>query len=160
MKVLKWYFIGVVIMVTTVFADSYYETIPVDRTEPVYKTVTISDPHRECWDETVETGSSNGIVGSVLGGATGGILGHQVGGGRGKDVATVAGAIVGTIVGNNLADNSPEYKTVTKCKTVYDSHTEERKTGYYNYFTYNSRIFKRFSKYPLHEVKVRISISY
>ena len=151
-----------VVSIVSVYAQSYsyYETVPVYNSEPIYKNVVISTPHRECWEETVKVGDNDKVVGGVIGGAAGGILGHQVGGGHGKDVATVAGAIIGTIVGSNMADDRPEYKTVTKCKTVYDSHTERKKVGYKNYFEYNGKtMYKIFSR-PLSVVRVKVTISY
>jgi uncharacterized protein YcfJ len=139
---------------------TYYEYVPVINFEPEYREVTISTPHQECWEETVRTEDSDKVVGGVLGGTAGGILGHQVGGGRGKDVATVAGAIIGTIVGSNMADDGPNYKTVQRCRTVYDRRTERRKVGYKNYFEYNGKMLYKISKRPLNEVRVRVTISY
>lgn len=139
---------------------SYYETVPVYKSEPVYREVTISTPHKECWEEEVPTNSSDETIGSVIGGVAGGVLGHQVGGGHGKDVATVAGAIIGTIVGSRIANDGTRYEKVRKCRTVYDRHREQRKVGYNNYFDYNGKTLRKFSSRKLYEVRVRVSISY
>jgi uncharacterized protein YcfJ len=128
--------------------------------EGIWRDITISTPHQECWDKEQQVGSNNKVVGNVLGGTAGGVLGHQVCGGTGKTVATVAGAIIGTIVGGNLADDGSRYQTVRKCRTINDSSTERRLSRYKNYFQYNGEMLYKVSTRKLHEVRVRVSISY
>ena len=154
--------LGLFLFVSVAWARSYsyYETVPVFKSEPVYRNVTISTPHQECWEEEVPVNSDDKTVGSVIGGVAGGILGHQVGSGSGKDVATVAGAIIGTIVGSRLADDGTRYERVRKCRTIYDSHREQKLVGYNNYFTYNGKTLVKFSPRKLYEVRVRVTISY
>ena len=139
---------------------SYYETVTVFKSESVYREVTISTPHQECWEEEIPVGDEDKTAGAVIGGVAGGILGHQVGGGSGKDVATVAGAIIGTIVGSRLADDGTRYERVRKCRTIYDSHREKKLVGYNNYFEYNGKTLVKFSSRKLYEVRVRVTISY
>ena len=127
------FLVGLVLVFScSVFARtySYYETVTVYKSEPVYKEVTISTSHQECWEEEISVEDPDKVPGGIIGRIAGGVLGHQIGGGRGKDVATVAGAIIGTIVGSRIADDGTRYQTVRKCRTIYDSHREQRLVGY------------------------------
>lgn len=58
--------------------------------------------------------SSNGLVGTLIGGAAGGLLGHQVGGGRGNTVATIGGAVLGAVAGNQI-----DKRATTNSQTTY-----------------------------------------
>jgi uncharacterized protein YcfJ len=138
---------------------SYYEIVPVYRSEPMYKEVTISIPHRQCWTEEVPVNDSS-TAGSLIGGIAGGILGHQVGGGSGKDVATVAGAIIGTIIGSKMGSDGRKYDVVRRCKTVYDHRRELQLVGYKNYFEYNGKTLVKIADRKLHEVRVKVTVSY
>ena len=157
---IKVVMVAMLSMVAWADSYSYYETVPVWNSEPIYRDITIRVPHQECWTETVQVDKNNKTMGGILGGTAGGILGHQIGGGTGKDVATVAGAIIGTIVGTNIADDGTEYKTIQKCRTVYETSKERRKVGYRNYFEYNGKSLTKISKHKLHEVRVRVTVSY
>ncbi|NPA74269.1 MAG: glycine zipper 2TM domain-containing protein [Epsilonproteobacteria bacterium] len=146
------------------FADS----IPVVKSEPVYKVVTKRTPYQECWDEQVPVSSANnndGTLGALIGGVAGGILGHQVGGGHGKDVATVGGAIIGTLVGKNLADkNNPNstvtYTTQRKCVTKYNETEEEKFIGYKNVGNYKGKTIIKYSDKPLKNIRLFVTINY
>lgn len=58
--------------------------------------------------------SSNGLVGTLIGGAAGGLLGHQVGGGRGNTAATIGGAVLGAVAGNQI-----DKRATTSSQTTY-----------------------------------------
>jgi uncharacterized protein YcfJ len=83
--------------------------------------VTVERPRQECWNEQVATNNrSSNITGAVIGGVAGGIIGNQVGDGNGKTVATAVGAATGAVVGDRMANNSPSYQTVQRCRTVME----------------------------------------
>ena len=98
--------------------------------EPV--TETRKTPREVCSDvvvnEQAPVKDPNRIAGTAAGAIAGGLLGSQIGGGTGRTVATVAGAAAGGYAGNQIQKGMQEKDTVsrteTRCKTVYDSHTD------------------------------------
>ena len=147
---------------------NFSDSIPVIKSEPVYKTVTKRTPYQECWDEQVPVssgGSGDGTVGALIGGVAGGILGHQVGGGSGKTAATVGGAIIGTLVGKNLASKgnsqaTTTYQTQRKCVTKYNETEEEKFIGYKNIGNYKGKTIIKYSNHPLRRIRLYVSVSY
>ena len=147
---------------------NFSDSIPVIKSEPVYKTVTKRTPYQECWDEQVPVSSSSSgdeTVGALIGGVAGGILGHQVGGGSGKTAATVGGAIIGTLVGKNLASrgnsgSTTTYQTQRKCVTKYNETEEEKFIGYKNIGNYKGKTIIKYSDHPLQRIKLFVSVSY
>lgn len=112
---------------------------------PIYRTVRVEEPRRECWDERVvyedrrsqDYWFDNGVAGGVVGAIAGGIAGHQFGKGRGKDAATVLGAVIGAGVGQRVAVQNtrrdPGYQRVgyeERCQTVTKYRTEQRIDAY------------------------------
>ncbi len=87
--------------------NSEYDFARVVNVEPLRRQVRVSEPVRECWQETSYASerpfSSNHVGGTLLGGAIGTVIGNQIGHGRGKDVARVAGAMVGGAIGHNVS---------------------------------------------------------
>src|SRR5262245_18220158 len=85
--------------------DGEYDFAPVVHVEPLRRQVRVSEPVRECWQETSYASdgpfSSNHVGATLLGSAIGIALGNQVGHGRGKDVARVAGAVIGGAIAHN-----------------------------------------------------------
>jgi len=68
-----------------------YDYAEVIRVEPLHRQVRVSEPVRECWQETSDASegpfSYNHVGGTLLGSAIGTVVGNQIGHGRGKDVA-------------------------------------------------------------------------
>lgn len=130
--------------------------------QPIYRSVRIEEPRRECWDERVvynddrrdgrgEPWMNNGTGGAIVGAVIGGVGGHQFGKGRGKDAATVLGAIIGAGVGQRVAlENSrprerrESYERVgyeEVCKTVVEHRIEQRVEGYDVAYRYGGRTY-------------------
>jgi uncharacterized protein YcfJ len=132
--------------------------------DPIVRHVTVSTPHRECWDETVYRDRPGNGVGAVLaGGLLGAAFGHQFGSGSGNDAATVAGAVVGSTVAHNVVsrnrydDAYPE--TVQRCETTSELHEEERIEGYNVTYEYDGhRYMTRTRQDPGREIAVRVSV--
>ncbi len=166
----KILFISLFVVPFTLMAESiqFSDSIPVIKSEPVYKMVTKRTPYQECWDEQVpvSSGSSNdGTLGALIGGVAGGIIGHQVGGGSGKTAATVGGAIIGTLVGKNLADDgnnqaTTTYQTQRKCVTKYNETQEERFIGYKNVGNYKGKTIIKYSDKPLSRINLFVVVNY
>ena len=108
--------------------------------EPHRRQVRVSEPVRECWQETSVASerpfSSDHVGGTLLGSAIGTVIGNQIGHGRGKDVARVAGALVGGAIGHNVAVDRQrerignEGRVYERCDVRYRDSWEERVDGY------------------------------
>lgn len=86
-----------------VYAADFVDTARVISSTPIYERV--SEPRRECWNETVQNAPrERSMTGAMVGGVAGGLLGSRVGGGQGNTAATGAGAIAGAVVGDNVSN--------------------------------------------------------
>lgn len=118
-------------------------------TQPVYQTVRVDQPRQECWNQPVtyrdQRYDNNVAAGGLIGAIAGGVIGHQFGGGGGRAVATAVGAMVGAGVGaNTAAANTPYYEQTgyqERCRTVADSHYENRIEAYDVTYRYNGRVY-------------------
>lgn len=150
----------------TAFTD-YAEVV---RTTPVVRTVHVSQPQRECWDEEVErpvpSAQSGSVGGTVLGGLVGAAVGHRLGRGHGsRGLATAAGTVVGAAVGNGLSRKAAAEETyrvdnVRRCRVTQETHTEERIDGYDVTYRYRGETFTTRMPYdPGRQVRVRVSVA-
>ena len=132
----------------------HYATV-IDAT-PVVKTVRVTIPRQECWQEEVAYGHlyddqyhRNG-GGALLGGVIGGAIGHAVGHRkRNKQVGSLVGAVLGATIGSSYSSSgnrirSSAYGTQERCELIEDTHFEERIVGYdvryrYSNVTYSTR---------------------
>jgi uncharacterized protein YcfJ len=148
-----------------------YDYAQVLSAEPIVRSVTVSTPVRECWDETreyaVERRGYGSAGGTLFGAIIGGVLGHQVGSGRGNDAATAAGALIGAAIGNESARRSDRYgdeervysRPVKRCQTNYTSHQEERIDGYVVTYRYHGQKYRTRMPYdPGERMRIRVDI--
>lgn len=104
--------------------------------KPVLRYVDVSVPREECWNEAVRHREERDYTTgrTILGGLIGAAVGNQIGRGRGNDAATVVGGLAGAAIGANSARRDryeEDYVThERRCRTVYETHTEERIDGY------------------------------
>ena len=149
-----------------------YVTARVIRVEPILRYVRVSEPRRECWDETyVESEPtnryrrSNPAGSALMGGLIGGVIGHQFGNGNGRDAATIGGALIGASIAHNRALRNDSPRTYvdrtqkrTRCADRYDEREEERVTGYRVTYQYEGqRYVTRMDRDPGSTVRVAIS---
>lgn len=150
------------------FAQSHYEYAQVIESRPVYRTVEISTPREECWNEEVAYRDSNrsnsrtpALIGTIIGGALGNAVGH---GKSNRRIGTVVGAVLGhsigrDIVANNRDDRSVRYESVRQCETIYDHHEEERLIGYQVQYLYNNEEYSvRMDEDPGDRLRVKVNI--
>lgn len=140
------------------------------RAEPIRSRVRVSEPVRECREETrpVSEGpfSYNHVKGTLVGGALGTILGNQVGRGRGKDVARVAGALIGGAIGHNVSVDrqrqlgGPALRTTERCDVRYRDSFVERIDGYDVTYEYAGREYVTRLPYdPGERIRVRVDVT-
>jgi len=158
-------------------SDTYYDKAKVLSAVPIYTTVAVSIPRRECRQVPV-TYSNRGHGGKayqsatpiVLGGILGAAIGNQFGHGKGKTVGAIAGGILG---GSVARDAQYRYKTrsaghgyghtttgtTTHCETIEETHNEERIDGYQVKYRYNGRVYNTVTESdPGRKMRVRVSV--
>lgn len=154
-------------------ADILYDYATVVDATPLFKTVRISTPREECWDERVPQYRNHyrrgdgDALGSVLGGVIGGAIGNEVGHSKkNKQVGAVVGAIVGSTIGKSIANSGGNrheevgYTTEEVCRVYQDYHEEERVIGYSVRYRYNDETYTtRMKSDPGETIKLRLAIS-
>lgn len=148
-----------------------YDYAEVISSEPIIRYVTITTPVQECWEDTEYYTAHHyphGAAGGTLFGAIiGGVIGHQFGSGRGNDAATVAGALIGAAIGNDAVvrhgggsySRVQHSRPVTRCKTNYREHQEERVDGYDVVYIYHGQKYAtRMPNDPGRRIRIRIEI--
>jgi len=160
-----------------------YDYARVVHVDPIVRQVRVSEPRRECWNETRYEEVRNdrqyepvrGSAGSmILGGIIGAALGNQIGSGDGRRAATVAGAIIGSAVGHDAAARREARKgyayadqdyresrpyEVERCKVFYEASDEERVEGYRVTYVYNGHEHTTRLPYdPGDRIRVRVDI--
>ena len=144
-----------------------YDYASVVHVEPLRRQVRVSEPVRECWEESVPVNngpfSANHIGGTLLGGLVGGVLGNQVGDGRGRQVARAAGAIIGGAVGYNVSRDRKGYageRVQERCETRYRDSYEERVDGYNVTYEYAGREYLTRLPYdPGDRIRIRVDVT-
>ena len=145
-----------------------YDYATVVDASPIVRTVRISTPREECWQEDVvyrdRSGDSN-AVGTVVGGVVGGAIGNAVGHNKSnKKVGAVVGAVLGATLGHEIARSNDRetvsHGTEERCKVYQDYHEEERIVGYNVRYRYNGETYStRTDTDPGDTIKVRLAIS-
>lgn len=156
--------------------------------DPIVRRVRVSEPRRECFEETryenrrvsdAPRGGSganprNWTLGpTLIGGAIGAAVGNQVGDGSGRTAARVAGGLLGAAIGNQVANGSrrPDDRyvdayyeearpyTVQRCETRYDERWDERIEGYDVTYEYNGRRYQTRMPYdPGKRLRVAVDV--
>lgn len=162
---------GLALLSGAAYADpSGFDFAEVVRVEPIRRQVRVSEPVRECWEETrpVSSGpfSSSHIGGTLIGSAIGTVVGNQVGHGRGKDVARVAGALIGGAIGHNVSVDRARQRgdatmrTQERCDVRYRDSFVERIEGYDVTYEYAGREYLTRMPYdPGERIRVRVDVS-
>ena len=155
-------------------AEVSYDYARVVDVDPITKTVRVSQPREECWQEEVihreparhhQASSTGTILGGIVGAAIGNRLGH---GKTNKKVGAVAGAVLGASIGHDMsrrahASSTParSYKTTEeRCEIVRDYYEQEKITGYHVTYRYHGEVYETRTKvHPGKRIKLRVNIS-
>lgn len=141
-----------------------YDYARVISATPIVRTVEISRPERECWQEEVrhyEEADPN-LGGLLVGGIIGGAVGNRFGRGDGRKAATVVGTIAGAAIGQELSRGHGRHYTGTeeRCQTVHRREIEERVIGYNVLYRYNGQeLHTRMDRDPGERLKVRVAVT-
>ena len=153
--------------------------------QPITRRIRVSEPGRECYEETRYEGSRNAgprpAAGSmILGGLLGAAVGNQIGRGDGRRAATVAGVLIGSALGHDAAARRdyrdyrddrddryyraraaapPRAYAVERCDVRYQDSWDERVEGYRVAYEYNGRRYETRMLYdPGERVRVRVEV--
>lgn len=134
---------------------------------PLTHLVDVTVPREECWNQEVrhEVHEHPYTTGqTILGGVIGAAIGHEIGRGRGRDAATIAGGLIGASVGaNHAARSGDSYERVSnerRCRTVEETHTEERTDGYDVTYRYGGEVYHTRMPYdPGRRLRVQVNVS-
>ena len=145
-------------------SDGYADVVS---SRPIYRTVEVSRPREECWDERVRGKRDTGIneTGETLIGAgIGAAIGHQVGHGRGRDAAMIGGALLGGFLGGKHAREQEaqarEVRYERQCRTTHERHTEQRIDGYDVTYRYGGQTYHtRMPHDPGKRMRVNVNVS-
>jgi uncharacterized protein YcfJ len=144
--------------------DRYHVDARVVDVEPMYRTVRVEQPHRECWDEEVyvERRGYRSHTGTILGGIVGGVLGHELGGRHHHGLATAAGTVLGASIGRDLSHRraADGYYTVReRCDIRTEYRAEQRLDGYRVTYVYAGREHVTYTDYdPGDVIRVRVAV--
>lgn len=114
----------------------------VTHVQPIYRSVTVTRPHRECWDEPRRYHNDHqSYTSTIAGGLIGGVLGNQFGGGSGKTAMTIAGTLLGGSVGRDVGarHQNVDYGYQEQCRVVDKSYQEQRIDGYEVGYRYHGK---------------------
>ena len=145
---------------------NFEDTARVTHVESLYKTVRVSTPQRECWQEQQQRSNykeQTSYTSTIAGGIVGGVIGNQLGGGSGKKIMTVAGALLGGSVGRDYNHNNnhqrTNYGSVEQCRTVNHYHDEQRNDGYRVSYRYNGQTYTtHMNHHPGKRIPVEVSV--
>jgi uncharacterized protein YcfJ len=149
---------------------AYSDTARVTHVQPIYKTVRVSSPERECWNEPHRYNKhqrhtqNESYTAAIAGGIIGGVIGNQFGGGSGKKALTVAGALLGGSVGNDYKNHtrnySNDYSNGEQCRVTNRYREEERLDGYRVTYKYNGKTYTtRMDHDPGRRIPVSVSVT-
>lgn len=149
------------------FAESHTDYARVTHASPIYETISVEEPHRECHIEEravrhykQNTSATSTIVGALIGGAIGNRLGHNK---SNKRVGAVAGAILGGSIANDLSRNKGHHGTRTTsekvCNTHYTTRYEKQVSGYDVSYEYRGREYNTImDNHPGRKVQVAVDV--
>jgi len=160
---------GLVLSTTAVsgHADQgFMDNARVVRADPLYESVEVAVPVRECWTETVTRGGRNhgSYTAPIAGGIVGGLVGNRLGRGHrsGRTALTVAGTLLGASIGNDIRATSyrrPGIERVRRCETVDHYEEQQQLVGYRVEYRYEGQTFTtRTSEHPGEYIRVHVNV--
>lgn len=159
---------------------SEYQYAKVVAVEPIYRTVSVEVPQRECWTETVyertpgyrnEPRRHNTVLPTLAGGLIGGVIGNQFGSGNGKKAMTVVGSLIGASVASDHSRRHaqsyyrPRYSSVRsvpveRCAVSYETQHHSELEGYLVTYRYAGREYQtQMPDHPGDRIRVQVDIS-
>ena len=150
--------------------DRYYghvDTARVLDAQPIYETVSYSEPVRECHIEQRvvrhrHKSNTPVILGSIIGGAIGSELGH---GHSNKKIGAVVGSILGGSIASDIQHNHHHHghrvvKNERVCTTIEKVSYREELVGYNVRYKYKGRVYHTtMANDPGERIRVSVNIN-
>lgn len=137
--------------------------------EPISKTVRVSTPRQECWQEQVshyEPAKQHSATPTIVGAIVGGLIGNELGNNNdARNGGIIVGSLLGGSIGRDIGRKSAGpghryYTTEERCQTYQGYHEEQRITGYHVAYKYHGNIYHtRMQEHPGKRIKVRVSVT-
>jgi uncharacterized protein YcfJ len=122
---------------------------------PIYETVRVVTPRRECWTERVayerlhRDGGHGSYAPTLVGATIGGVIGHELGHKRrGRRIAAVVGALVGGSLGHEMhrhhrrrRGRTIAYRDEERCEIREEVEYEEHVVGYDVEYRFHGRTY-------------------
>ncbi|NOQ94479.1 MAG: glycine zipper 2TM domain-containing protein [Methylophaga sp.] len=145
------------------YNSSFEDTARVTHVEPLYRTVRVATPQRECSPRSYrQNNHQKSYTSTIAGSIVGGVVGNQFGGGSGKKILTVAGALLGGSMGNDLNYQSPSsssYSRGEQCHVTERYHQEERIDGYRVTYRYQGQSYTaEMDRHPGNRIPIEVSV--
>ncbi len=145
---------------------SYQEKASVTHVEPLYTTVRVSTPQRECYERPQHRSDyrqQESYTGTIAGGLIGGVLGNQFGKGSGNTVMTIAGTLLGGSIGRDADRYSSQvnsgYDRGEECRITQHVHEEQRIDGYLVTYRYQGQTYStEMDHHPGKHIPINVSV--
>lgn len=137
--------------------------------QPVFRTVSVEQPARECWKEDVRhpvkrhVRGQDEAAGTLAGGLIGGAIGHHLGGD--DPGAVIAGTLIGAAIGHDAARQQPrparEYyiSQETRCNHYTEYREVKQQDGYTVSYRYRGEVFTtHMNHHPGKRIRIRVRI--
>lgn len=128
--------------------------------EPIYKTVRIASPYRDCQRNSYRrTGES--YTSTIAGGIIGGVIGNQFGKGSGKTAMTVAGTLLGGSIGRDHTNGNyaQPHRHNDSCRVSERYTTRQEIDGYYVTYKYDGKRYTtEMDRHPGKFIPVTVSV--
>jgi uncharacterized protein YcfJ len=145
--------------------ERFVDTARVVSATPIYETVRVSRPVKECWNERVVhrgVHRADSLTGTLAGGILGGVIGNQFGRGDGRTAMTVAGTLLGASIGNDISRHDRGRRYVTeerRCELRDRYEYEEQLVGYRVEYRYKGQtLVTRTREHPGRRIPVRVAV--
>lgn len=133
------------------------------RVEPIYRTVRVSEPVRDCYRSNDRHSRTNSYTSTIAGGIIGGVLGNQFGKGSGNTALTVAGTLLGGSVGRDLGQTSRvgrHYQRDQSCHVTQRYHNEQQLDGYHVTYRYKGQTYStQTDRHPGKYIPVTVNVT-
>ena len=147
-------------------SNSHIYEAPVVSATPVYTTVKVNNPRRECWQEEVNVPVQNRAKShtpTIFGAIIGAGIGNLFSSGKGRDAATVAGAVLGGSIGRDQVAKNQSHETEVgyeqRCEIVDQYTSKERFEGYEVTYKYNEQLYTTHTENdPGDTIKISVNI--
>ncbi|KPJ94379.1 MAG: hypothetical protein AMJ53_05380 [Gammaproteobacteria bacterium SG8_11] len=138
--------------------------------EPIYKTVQVSYPEKQCWHEEARKPVKYRVnhvepEKLILGGIIGGVIGHELGRNHNQELATVTGAVIGTAIAHSANAqyyHDGEYRTQSRkhCRVEHRVRTEQQFEGYRVTYRYKGELYTtRMRNHPGKRIPVNVEVT-